>query len=392
MTNNFCIKLTEDNVATVKKWFRGSNWAYNIGAYYGIRDGSLFGYGHCPNGVTEINLEQLLDYFWNQKLMASIFTIDEKVMLPNGDLATLLDIDSGDNTFYIKKENDYTEWRHTLLILPVEKSQGLMGEVMFTNFPSKRIPDFSTSIAGVIHGDTTLDPKHDIEVIGYEGRMALVKFLDKTGKYVQLGFSKKLIRALTKEEKLWKEAIKKYPIGSVAKCLCGGASETIEAHGPSIGPDLEKIWANAEYYNVLLYNDGEWAEKVEKVNPRTIMQERIKEANEKYPEGTKFVTVVGGDPKEIISDGRAISWPKYSDDAIANPNGGLLYADGKWALIVEEIVEANNYWQAASNIDMGAGKLDQPKEPFVENDPKPPTTHITTNDPTHLIKTAKSLL
>ena len=66
------------------------------------------------------------------------------------------------------------------------------------------------------------------------------------------------------------------------------------------------------------------------------MQELLREAEKRYPVGTKFRTVAEDSNSIFISGGVAEYWPCYSKDAVANKEGeGLFYANGKWAEIIE---------------------------------------------------------
>ena len=68
----------------------------------------------------------------------------------------------------------------------------------------------------------------------------------------------------------------------------------------------------------------------------------VKEANIKYPKGTRFKTL--SSTKDVyISGGEAIV-PAFTNDTIGNCDGGILYSEGVWAEIIkEEEIEISDY-------------------------------------------------
>ena len=89
----------------------------------------------------------------------------------------------------------------------------------------------------------------------------------------------------------------------------------------------------------ILYN--EWNVKQEKDWTKATKEELLKEANRRYPKGTKFRNAASNSIH--VSDGNAISWESSSyPDGIANdPGEGLFYANGKWAEIIFETDSPN---------------------------------------------------
>jgi len=159
---------------------------------------------------------------------------------------------------------------------------------------------------------------------------------------------------MTKEE-LLEEAKRRYPVGTrfipahlgdiddyciitddtvlqlmydnVVATVNGKAWLPEEEHHPKYGSEHN--------YNRNVYSDGKWA----KVLGSLSHQDLLNEAYRRYPIGTKYRTVVGGDRKDVYTvTQQSFSIRNYSTGTQiwAEPGCGILYDDGKWTDVIDD--------------------------------------------------------
>ena len=406
MADNFCVKITEKNLELIKRWF-GTGYSFTIGAYYGMKNGCKFGNMLAQNHIDIITDSKLIILLNELDVLDKIFKIGDTVITDDNKIGTINKLDLNDNSANIKIKNlDFWHW----VFYPTKR---IIGKVKFNNFPNLDIPKYNINLHNIIHGDTTLHPDYDVEIVDYENDYAIVKFKNSLGSYTQLGFSAKYIHPFTAKDLRWKEAKIKYPANTKIDCLFSGESIISNKQIPNIIGDDDETWLNSTEGMTLVYDTDTWAKVIkEKTGPT------LKEVNERYPKGTEFISAVPGSDFNIsdgdcmdwsmysnISDGDCMDWPVYSKDAIANRSSGILYANGKWAKIIskKETIFDSNYYTGIPIVKSQIQKSDIWYDSMTDDkwwdiamsdavDKIIPKIHITTNNFIYLINTVKSLI
>lgn len=142
----------------------------------------------------------------------------------------------------------------------------------------------------------------------------------------------------TKEEKLLKEARKRYPIGTriipFNLDIMMGNPENVMITKDDFhfyGSFCDEIWVGTERWSSIVYRDGQWAEIVDE---KAIL---LEEAKRRYPIGTKFSCLVVGGVYEIDED---VTFQLEGSQIYSYRNGGVFHKhfNGKeWAKVIPEV-------------------------------------------------------
>ena len=148
------------------------------------------------------------------------------------------------------------------------------------------------------------------------------------------------------EKNLLEEAERKYPIGTVVRCLTEGTEETIESKLQWLFDDMI---IQSESPCTRVYKNGKWATIVNQIDPMVEIQ---RQAKEKFPIGSTFNNTEGN-RYVLLEDTETY---KINGTSIWAHNGaGCLYSNGKWAYLVESNYKAlqNKAWEVFKDVKKG---------------------------------------
>lgn len=150
--------------------------------------------------------------------------------------------------------------------------------------------------------------------------------------------------AASNRDDIMAEARRRYPAGTIAKCLTGNSFERITGN---------LVWVDDycrircfEEPKTRLWENGQWAEVQEPstpevATPKDILAEALEECKRRYPPGTRVIPIQGSTNKPLPRDGFTVRGNTHriyskADESIdlGGYHGGLLYSRGTWAQIV----------------------------------------------------------